>query len=72
MIAFNGLLCIHCEQRAAETRLDLCPVCHANDQIRVLYLRRRGWTPQWEAHLRRLTERAKLCLPLFPDEPPSV
>jgi hypothetical protein len=69
MIAFNGLVCIHCEQRPAETLLDLCPACHANDNIRVLYVRRRRWTPRWEAHLRRLTERAKQGLPLFPDEP---
>jgi hypothetical protein len=72
MIAFNGLLCIHCEQRPAETLLDLCPVCHVNNNIRVLYVRRRGWTPQWEAHLRRLAERAKQRLPLFPDGPTAV
>jgi hypothetical protein len=72
MIAFNGLLCIHCEQRPAETLLDLCPVCHANNNIHVLYVRRRGWTPQWEAHLRRLAERAKQRLPLFPDGPVAL
>jgi hypothetical protein len=46
-------------------------VCYAVKGIRVLYLRRRGWTPEWEAHLRRLTERARNRLPLFPDEPPA-
>ena len=72
MIACNGPLCIHCEQRPAETLLDLCPVCHATQHIRVLYRWGRRWTPQWEAHLRRLAQRAKQRLPLFPDEPPSV
>lgn len=65
-------LCLHCEQRPAETALGLCPVCHAVKGFRVLYLRRRGWTPEWEQHLRRLTERARLRLPLFPDGPSAA
>lgn len=69
MIAANEPLCVHCEQRPATTPLDLCSDCHAVKSIRVLYLRRRGWTPEWELHLRRLTARAKLRLPLFPREP---
>jgi hypothetical protein len=71
MISLSDPLCVHCEQRPATTALDLCSVCHAVKSIRVLYLRRRGWTPEWELHLRRLTARAKLRLPLFPREPPS-
>jgi hypothetical protein len=47
-------------------RLDLCARCHAVKNVRLLYVRRRGWTPAWEAHLRRLAERARLHLPLFP------
>jgi hypothetical protein len=66
MISFNEPLCIHCEQRPSATALDLCSVCQANKGIRVLYQRRRGWTPQWEQHLRRLAARAKQRLPLFP------
>ncbi|HTU17720.1 MAG TPA: hypothetical protein VMG10_06615 [Gemmataceae bacterium] len=66
MISFTDPLCVHCEQRPSATPLDLCAVCHAAKNIRVLYLRRRGWTPEWELHLRRLTARAKLRLPLFP------
>jgi hypothetical protein len=57
--------CLHCEKRPAATGLGLCPRCHAVNGIRVLYLKRRGWTPEWEAHLRRLTERARQRLPLF-------
>jgi hypothetical protein len=64
-------LCLHCEEAAAATGLGLCPACQAVPGIRVLYLRRRGWTPQWELHLRRLTERARRRLPLFEDDPPS-
>ncbi len=66
MTHLNDLLCVHCERRPAAAALDLCEACHAVKSIRVLYLRRRGWTPQWEQHLRRLAARAKLRLPLFP------
>jgi hypothetical protein len=59
-------LCLHCERRPAVTGRGLCPVCDGVKGIRVLYVRRRGWTPAWEAHLRRLTERASRGLPLFP------
>lgn len=62
-------LCVHCEQRPPATPLDLCVECHAVKSIRVLYLRRRGWTPEWEQHLRRLAARAKQRLPLFPRGP---
>jgi hypothetical protein len=72
MIGLNDPLCVHCEQRPSATTLGLCSVCHAVKGIRVLYLRRRGWTPEWELHLRRLTERAKQRLPLFPEEPPAA
>ncbi len=72
MTPFNDPVCIHCEQRPPITGRDLCPACHAVKGIRVLYLRRRGWTPEWEAHLRRLTERAEQRLPLFPDGPSAA
>ena len=65
-------LCLHCEKRPRASLLGLCGQCHARDTIRPLYLRRRGWTPQWESHLRRLTERARLRLPLFDDDPPAA
>jgi hypothetical protein len=68
MHSLNDPVCIHCEQRLAVSDLGLCSVCHAAKNIRVLYLRRRGWTPAWEMHLRRLTARAKQRLPLFPSE----
>jgi hypothetical protein len=60
--------CAHCEQRPAGAGLGLCSVCHAVKGIRKLYVRHRGWTPAWEAHLRRLRERAQKQLPLFSDE----
>jgi hypothetical protein len=63
--------CLHCEKAAAANGLGLCPACNAVPGIRVLYLRRRGWTPQWELHLRRLTDRARRRLPLFEDESAS-
>ncbi len=64
-------VCLHCELRPAASRLGLCSGCHAIKGIRVLYLRRRGWTPAWEAHLRCLAERARLRLPLFPSQEAS-
>jgi hypothetical protein len=61
--------CLHCERRPSTSILGLCSRCHARDTIRPLYVRRRGWTPGWELHLRRLTQRARQHLPLFDDEP---
>jgi hypothetical protein len=61
-------VCLHCERRPSAGPLSLCAVCHARSGIRVLYaVRRHGWTPKWEAHLLRLTDRAKKKLPLFED-----
>ena len=48
-------------------RLGLCPVCAGVEAVRVLYTRRRGWTPTWERHLRQLRRRAQARLPLFED-----
>jgi len=61
-------VCVHCEQRPVAASFGLCSVCHAIKGIRKIYVRHRGWTPAWEAHLRRLTERVKKQLPLFTDE----
>jgi hypothetical protein len=61
--------CLHCERRACASGSGLCSRCYARRPIRQLYIRRRGWTPQWEVHLRRLTERARRRLPLFDDPP---
>jgi hypothetical protein len=59
-------LCLHCERRPCAGPLGLCGRCVTAPGVRVLYTRRRhGWTPQWEAHLRRLAARARLRLPLF-------
>ncbi len=63
--------CLHCERRPRGSGLGLCAPCNAKKTFRILYVRRRGWTPQWEAHLRRLTERARQRLPLF-DAPFAV
>jgi hypothetical protein len=69
MISLYDPTCIHCHERPSVSSLNLCAVCDAAKNIRVLYLRRRGWTPEWELHLRRLAARAKLRLPLFDREP---
>lgn len=71
MIVAIHPLCLHCERRPAVGGLGLCAACHAIRGIRRLYVKRRGWTPEWEVHLRRLTERAKDRLPLF-DEGPTA
>jgi hypothetical protein len=58
-------LCLHCEQTPAASRFGLCERCGAQKGIRVLYVRRRGWTPEFEAHLMGLRRRAEQKLPLF-------
>ena len=65
-------LCLHCERRPRGSGLGLCASCNAKKNIRILYVRRRGWTPQWEINLRRLTERARQRLPLFDNGPPAA
>jgi hypothetical protein len=65
-------VCLHCERRPALGGLSLCPACQGVRGIRRLYERHRGWTPAWEQHLRRLTERARKRLPLFPEEVPGA
>ena len=57
--------CLHCERPAEVNELGLCARCQATPTVAVLYLRREGWTPAWEEHLRLLTRRAKQKLPLF-------
>src|SRR5262245_41157074 len=59
--------CRHCRHAVdVLTDLELCDRCHHRPTIRVLYeIRRPGWTPAWEEHIRRLEERARLELPLF-------
>ncbi len=64
-------ICLHCERAPPAGARGLCAACWAIANIRDLYRRRHGWTPQWELHLRRLTQRARLGLPLFDDEPIS-
>jgi hypothetical protein len=60
-------LCQHCEREAAGANdLGLCDGCHHVRGIRRLYEARDDWPPWWEEHLRRLAERARRRLPLFP------
>jgi hypothetical protein len=61
----NTPVCLHCDRRPPVNGLGLCETCNAVRGVRRLYVRRRGWTPTWEEHLRRLTERARGRLPLF-------
>ncbi len=61
-------LCRHCERRpVAGNALGLCERCHGMRAIRRLYRPRAGCPPWWEEHLRRLAERARRRLPLFPE-----
>jgi hypothetical protein len=63
--------CEHCEKPAERDELGLCAHCSSVDSVRVLYSRRRGWTPEWEENLRRLARRARARLPLFEGPEPS-
>jgi hypothetical protein len=57
--------CIHCEARPATSWYNLCETCDQIKALRRVYRFGRGCTPEWEAHLVYLTERAKRRLPLF-------
>ncbi len=57
--------CLHCEAAPAFNRFGLCERCRSKRAVRRLYKRRRGWTPEFEAHLMRLRRRAEQKLPLF-------
>ncbi len=60
-----SFLCIHCDLMPIERPASLCCRCKATASIRRLYLRRRGWTPAWETHLRTLTAKAQQKKSLF-------
>lgn len=60
-----GRLCLHCEQAPAVTVYGLCEACNRINARRRVYRVGRGRTPEWEAHLLYLTERAKQRFPLF-------
>jgi len=60
--------CQHCERAAAgDNDLGLCDDCYRVRGIRRLYAARDDWPPWWEEHLRRLADRARRQLPLFPE-----
>ena len=58
-------ICLHCEAAPTAGRFGLCERCGSKRGIRRLYRRRRGWTPEFEAHLMQLRRRAEQKLPLF-------
>ena len=60
------LQCEHCDTPLSSPQpLGLCPACAAVEGIVLLYVRRRGWSPQREARIREYARRARLQLPLF-------
>jgi len=65
-------LCLHCEQAPRENYLRLCQRCAAQRGIRRLYEKTAGWTPERDARIQALVEKAKRREPLFDDaEPPA-
>jgi hypothetical protein len=64
-------LCLHCERAPRENYLRLCGRCAAVRGIRRLYRRAANWTPEREARVQALVERAKRQEPLF-DEPIQI
>ena len=59
--------CLHCEQAPQETYLRLCRRCASVRGLRRVYKRTANWTPEREARIQALVERAKRQLPLFDD-----
>ena len=52
---------------ARESFLRLCNRCAAKRRIRRLYEKTASWTPERDARIQALADRAKLGLPLFPE-----
>ena len=59
--------CLHCEQAPQETYLRLCQRCAGVRGLRRIYNRTANWTPERDARIQALVERAKRQLPLFDD-----
>jgi hypothetical protein len=60
--------CQHCGRAAAGSNaLGLCDACFRVRGLRRLYEPHDDWPPWWEEHLRRLADRARRQLPLFPE-----
>src|SRR4051812_29037669 len=47
--------CLHCEMHPSVSELGLCQRCEGMHCVANLYIRRPGWSPEWEQHLRALT-----------------
>jgi hypothetical protein len=61
-------LCLHCEQAPQENYLRLCNACAAQRGIRRLYRKYADWTPERDARIQAMVEKAKRQEPLFDDE----
>ena len=60
------LPCLQCETMPRSDEVyRLCARCRSVKGLRRIYKRRRNWTPEWDAHLQSLVEKAKLRIPLF-------
>lgn len=57
--------CLHCECAPQENYLRLCNRCAAKRGIRRLYRKTSNWTPERDAHIQALVEKAKRQEPLF-------
>ena len=64
--------CLHCEQAPQETYLRLCRRCASVPGLRRLYKKTAGWSPDREARIQALVEKAKRQLPLFEDAAPAT
>lgn len=59
------LLCDWCGQHPCHAHPSLCDRCANEGSVACLYRGSRQHSPEWEQHLRQLSERAKRRLPLF-------
>ncbi len=55
-------VCLHCEKQPSVDPLGLCEQCVAAPGVQEVYTRRRGWTTEWELHLRRKTAEVQAAL----------
>jgi hypothetical protein len=57
--------CLHCERAPRENYLRLCNRCASQRGVRRLYKKTANWTPEHDAHIQALVEKAKRREPLF-------
>src|SRR5438094_774399 len=65
-------LCLHCECAPRENYLRLCNQCAGQRGLRRIYQKTASWTPEHDARVQALVEKAKRQEPLFDPKGPYL